>query len=112
MPSLVEFKEGEWTLLRGMREQGLNGDYALVVMVPHQNTYEWAVVFDDREDDARVYVMEDMEPGEAWRLTAPRIGMFFWDLAQTGLTWYQDTKFHGGKPVERSDIGLILKPLS
>jgi hypothetical protein len=34
--------------------------------------------------------------------------MFFWDLAQTGLAWYQDTKFKGGKPVRRSDIGLVL----
>jgi hypothetical protein len=34
--------------------------------------------------------------------------MFFWDLAQSGLTWYQDTKFEGGKPVRRSDIGLVL----
>jgi hypothetical protein len=107
-PNLVEFKKGEWTLRRGMRGQQLSGDYALVIMVPHQGDHEWAVVFDDREEDARVYVRWDTEEGEGWLLTAPGIGMFFWDLAQTGLTWYQDTQFKGGKPVQRSDIGLIL----
>jgi hypothetical protein len=50
----------------------------------------------------------DTKEREAWRLTAPGIGLFFWDLAQTGLAWYQDTQFKGGKPVKRSDIGLIL----
>jgi hypothetical protein len=107
-PSLVQFKEGEWNLRRGMRGQQLSGDYALVIMVPHQGDHEWAVVFDDGEDDARVYVRWDTEQGEAWLLTAPGIGMFFWDLAQTGLAWYQDTRFDGGKPVRQSDIGLIL----
>jgi hypothetical protein len=107
-PNLVEFKVGQWALRRDMRGQQLTGDYALVIMLPHQGDHEWAVVFDDGEDDARVYVRWDAEEGEAWLLTAPEIGMFFWDLAQTGLTWYQDTRFEGGKPVKRSDIGLIL----
>jgi hypothetical protein len=77
-------------------------------MVPHQGSHAWAAVFDDKEDDARVYVRYDTENGEEWMLTAPGIGMFFWDLAQTGLTWHQDTRFNGGKPVKRSDIGLVL----
>jgi hypothetical protein len=91
-----------------MRERQLSGDYALVIMLPHQGDHEWAVVFNDGEDDARVYVRWDTENGESWLLTAPSIGMFFWDLAQSGLTWYQDTKLKGGKPVRRSDIGLVL----
>jgi hypothetical protein len=107
-PSLIEFEHGQWNLRRGMRDQQLSGDYALSIMVPHQGSHEWAAVFDDKEDDARVYVRYDTENGEAWMLTAPGIGMFFWDLAQTGLTWHQDTLFNGGKPVKRSDIGLIL----
>jgi hypothetical protein len=106
-PSLVEFRRGGWDLLRGMRGQQLSGDYALVMMVPHQGDHEWAVVFDDREDDARVYVRWGTEEGETWLPTAPGVGMFFWDLAQTGLAWYQETRFQGGKPVRRSDIGLI-----
>jgi hypothetical protein len=91
-----------------MRERQLSGDCALVIIVPHQGDHEWAVVFDDGEDDARVYVRWEAEDGETWLLTAPDVGMFFWDLAQTGLTWYSDTKFKGGKPVRRSDIGLVL----
>jgi hypothetical protein len=107
-PSLVEFMAGWWDLRRGMRGQQLSGDYALVIMVPHQGDHEWAVVFDDGEDDARIYLRWDTEGGEAWLLTAPGVGMFFWDLAQTGLAWYQDTRFQGGKPAKCSDIGLIL----
>jgi hypothetical protein len=106
-PNLIEFDD-EWNLRRGMREQQLSGDYALSLMVPHQGSHTWAAVFDDKEDDARVYGRYDTENGEEWMLTAPGIGMFFWDLAQTGLTWHQDTLFNGGKPVKRSDIGLVL----
>jgi hypothetical protein len=107
-PSLIDFRRDQWKVRRGMRERRLSGDYALVIMVPHQGDHEWAVVFDDGENDARVYVRWDAEDGESWLLTAPGVGMFFWDLAQTGLAWYQDTKFQGGKPVRRSDIGLVL----
>jgi hypothetical protein len=105
-PSLVEFQD--WKLRRGMREQQLSGDYALEVMVPHQGDHVWAVVFDDGEVDARVYVQWQANEGETWLPTAPEIGMFFWDLAQTGFAWYQHTRFSGGRPVKRSDIGLIL----
>lgn len=107
-PSLVDFRRDAWKVRRGMRELGLSGDYALVIMVPHQGNHEWAAVFDNGEDDARVYVRWDTEDGESWSLTAPDLGMFFWDLAQTGLAWYQDTKFKGAKSVRRSDIGLVL----
>jgi hypothetical protein len=107
-PSPLPFEKGNWTIRRGMRERQLNGDFALVIMTPHQGDHEWAVVFDNGEEDARVYVRWDTEDGESWLLTAPSIGMFFWDLAQTGLVWYEDTRFRGGKPVKRSDIGLVL----
>jgi hypothetical protein len=107
-PAFVEFKQGRWELRSGMRQQQVSGDYALVILTPHQGDHEWAVVFDDGEDDARVYLRWDTEEGEAWLPTAPGVGMFFWDLAQTGLAWYQDTRFKGGRPAKRSDIGLIL----
>jgi len=107
-PNLVPLEDGEWILQRGMREKQLGGDYAIVIMLPHQGDHEWAVVFDDGEDDARVYLRWDLGEGVEWQLTAPGIGMFFWDLAQTGLAWYQHTRFEGGKPVKRSDIGLVL----
>lgn len=107
-PSLIDFHRDRWTVRRGMRKRNLSGDCALVIMEPHQGDHEWAVVFDDGEDDARIYVRQDTDDGESWLLTAPGVGMFFWDLAQTGLVWHQDTKFKGGKPVRRSDIGLVL----
>ena len=91
-----------------MQRQDLAGEFALVIMAPHQGAQEWAVVFDDQADDANVYVRWDKPDGEGWVLTAPTIGMFFWDLAQTGLAWFTATRFQGGKPVKQSDIGLIL----
>jgi hypothetical protein len=109
-PSLILPGNDEWQLRRDMRQQGLEGDYAVVIVIPHQGDHEWAAVFDDNDTDARVYIHWYEEEQDVWRLTAPTIGMFFWDLAQTGLTWYQDTQFQRGKPVEPSDIGLVLRP--
>lgn len=111
-PELREFTE--WTLRRGMREKGLSGDLAISIVTPHQGDHEWVVAFEDGEDDARVYLRwaegeeDGLDVGETWALTAPGIAFFLWDLAQTGLAWYEDTKFRGGKPVKRSDIGLVL----
>jgi len=109
-PRLVDFRKDGWNLRRGMRERQLSGDCAIVIMVPHQGDHEWAVVFDDGDEDARVYVRWDAEEGESWLLTAPGVGMFFWDLAQTGLGWYQDqdSKLELGKPARKTDIGLAL----
>jgi len=108
-PSLLDFDASQWTVRRGMREQNLSGDCALLIMTPHQGDHEWVGVFDDGDEDARVYVRWDGEEGESWLLTAPTVAMFFWDLAQTGLIWFQDTNFDGGKPVRRTDIGLALE---
>jgi hypothetical protein len=105
-PGLVEFRHGRWALRRGMRALHLDGEFALPIVVLDN---EWAVVFNDGEADARVYVHWDASEGqpEAWLPTAPGLGLFFWDLAQTGLAWYQHTKFQGGKRVRRTDIGLV-----
>lgn len=108
-PCLIECCQ--WSVQRGMRGRQLNGDCALAIMAPHQGSHKWAVVFDDGEDDARVYVRLENEDEESWLLTAPSVGMFFWDLAQTGLAWYQDTKYKGGKLVCSSDIGLVPQPV-
>ena len=106
-PNLVEFRRGDWKLRHGLWDRDLGGDCALTILVPHQGDHEWAAVFDDGDDDARIYVRWDGEPDDTWLPTAPGIGLFFWDLAQTGLGWYQDTRFEGGKPVRRTDIGLV-----
>ena len=104
----------ESILRRGLRQLGLDGDYALVVLIPHQATYEWAAVFDDNEKDARIYVHDSRDDdnedsgNESWLLTAPSVAMFFWDMAQLGLNWYDDTKHEGGKPISPTDIGVRL----
>jgi hypothetical protein len=105
-PNFVGVKQG-WELRRDMRCQGVEGDFAVTVMLPHQGDHEWAAVFDGGERDARVYVTWG-EEGEAWKLTAPSVGMFFWDLAQTGLAWYRETGFKGGPPTRETDIGLAV----
>jgi hypothetical protein len=107
-PELLPQSGYNWELRRGIGEEGMKGDYAVTIMIPHQGNHHWVVAFYENEPDGRVYVMFRGERGEQWALTAPTIGMFFWDLAQTGLTWYQDTQFEGGKPAMKSDIGLIL----
>lgn len=82
-------------------------DYALTIMIPHQGNHVWVAVFNRGDSDATVYVTT--WDADDWILTAPTIGMFFWDLAQTGLIWYQGTGFNGGKPIEKTDIGVIPK---
>jgi hypothetical protein len=89
-PSLVA--PGDWRLRRDMRSRQLNGEYAIVIMTPHQGSHEWAAVFDDGEADARIYFRWDTPDGEGWLLTAPGLGLFFWDLAQTGLAWLRSNQ--------------------
>lgn len=108
-PSSVGVKDRLWQVRRDLRQQKLNADFALNVMT-HMGEYDWLAVFNNGDEDAAIYVRWDDGPTEHWALAAPTIGMFFWDLAQTGLAWYQETKFKGGKPVRRTDIGLV--PLS
>ena len=105
-PDLVP--PAEWTLHRGLRAKHVNGEFAVVILTLHD--YEWAAVFDDGDADARIYAVGYADAGEVWQPTADGVGMFFWDLTQTGLAWHQDTKFEGGKAVDRSDIGLTLRP--
>lgn len=107
-PNLVDVENEGWELRREMRRLGLDGDLAVTVMVPHQGDHEWAAVFDDGDPDARLYVRWEGEGGEVWRLTAPTVGMFFWDLAQTGLAWYRETDFEGGPLTRQTDIGLAV----
>lgn len=105
-PWLIWPGEEGWRLRPEMKEAGLDGEYAFWVMNHHD--YDWYAVFDAGDNEARVYLNWQGEHGEVWRRVAPSVGMFFWDLAQTGLCWYQDTKFDGGKRVKKTDIGLVL----
>jgi hypothetical protein len=107
-PDPVSVEQEGWQLRREMRQRGLEGDFAVTIMLPHQGDHEWAAVFDDGDPDARLYVRWDGEQGEIWKLTAPTVGMFFWDLAQTGLAWYRETGFKGGPRTTETDIGLAV----
>lgn len=109
-PDPVTVWQDGWELRRDVREQGLDADFAVTVMAPHQGDHEWAAVFDDGDRDARVFVRWYGEEGEVWRLTAPTVGMFFWDLAQTGLAWYRETGLKGGPQMRETDIGLAVGP--
>jgi hypothetical protein len=115
-PNLVPLTVREWKLRRAGK--GVEASHAVTIMTPHQGDFVWVAAFNAGEPDARIYVAEYEEDDEEavgkeslpWALTAQTVGMFFWDLAQTGLAWYQHTKFKGGRPARRTDIGLA--PLS
>ena len=77
------------------------------LMLPHQGEHIWEAVFYPDEEDARVYITSYDVDDDYWVLSAPSTTFFFWDLAQTGLTWYQSTKYKGGKNVRKTDLGLI-----
>jgi hypothetical protein len=105
-PWLIGPGQEEWQLRPEMKKAGLDGEYAFRVMTHYD--YDWYAVFDAGDNEARVYLKWEAENKEVWRCAAPSVGMFFWDLAQTGLCWYQDTRFDGGKRVKKTDIGLVL----
>lgn len=94
----------DFALLRSPSIGDGTADFGVVIMLPHQGGHTWAAVFNRGDADARVCVRACRDE---WTLTAPSLGMFFWDLAQTGLLWYQDTKLHGGKPIKQTDIGMV-----
>lgn len=60
----------EWQLRRDTPDYPLCGEYAIVIMEPHQGDHRWAVHFDQGEDDPQVYVGWDVEQGGKWVLTA------------------------------------------
>jgi len=112
-PELVPLDRKQWRL-HGDNDPASNRERALVIMTPHQGDFVWLAVFKDNDQDAQVCLADDDELGSpaSWALTAPSLAMFFWDLAQTGLCWFQTTKFRGGKRVRKTDIGLAPSALS
>ncbi len=107
-PLFSPLKDG-WELHRGLRARQPVGDFGVTVVTEYQGAHEWVAVFDSGDADARVYLRAAADDDVYWALTAPSLPLFFWDLAQTGLGWYQDTKFQGGKPVATTDIGYVPK---
>lgn len=84
----------------------------LAFVEPHQGDHVWAVALaaDGRPADGRVMVLvlddDDEAKVVASRHVADGVAFFVWDLAQTGLVWFQTTKFEGGRPYRRTDIGI------
>jgi len=120
-PTLLEFpefEEPEWGLRRAMRQHNVDGDYAITFMVPHQGEHHWAAVFDEGDEDARVYLWWKSEEDEEWFITAPDTSMFFWDLAQTGAAnWksiragQEETKANPNRASRRKSwFGKLLRP--
>jgi hypothetical protein len=106
-PDLVPLGPQEWKLRRPGK-QATELTHAVTILTPHQGDFVWAAAFNSGDQDARIYLAgDDDDENQPWVLTAPTLGLFFWDLAQTGLAWYQHTKHKGGKPVRRTDIGLV-----
>ena len=78
-----------------VRKKGIDaeeGAHVIKIMEPHQGDHVWCAVFQDGERDARVYIASYDDEDPVAELSAPSIGMFFWDLAQTGRSWFQETK--------------------
>ncbi len=88
------------------RVQGVDGELGVRVMEHYDFT--WYAVFAPGDRDARIYATWD----DTWRLVAPGVGMFFWDVAQTGLAWWNDTRFQGGRSVVATDVGVALAAAS
>jgi hypothetical protein len=96
-----------WELATGLERLGLEGEVGIDIMLPHQGDHSWAAVFDRGERDARVYLKWIEGERAHWQLLAPTIAMFFWDLAQTGLTWF--LVHQGavqGRTIEPTPIGV------
>ena len=93
----------EWQL---EKVDGVEGSLAVTFMNPHQGDHAWAAVFDEGDDDARIYLHA---PGRPWALVARSAAFFFWDLAQTGIGWFNENEYEGGKPTRRTDIGVVLE---
>lgn len=99
-PRLIEIKK---LAVRNVADSGLKGDRAVAVLTREE--FQWHAVFSQGDADARIYVTNsDRELSPQFRLVAPTVGMFFWDLAQTALLWYQDRFENVQFP--RTDIGI------
>ncbi len=99
-----------WQLLPDIAKRGLEGEFGVTIMTPHQGEHAWAAVFDRNERDARVYLHWTDDGVQRWQLQAPSLAVFFWDLAQTGLSWLMDNGNPTGRTIERGEFGLLLRP--
>lgn len=98
-----------WQLLADGDIRGLEGELGIKIMTPHQGEHAWVAVFDRGDRDARVYLHWSDGDQQRWQLQAPSLAVFFWDLAQTGLSWLLDNGNPSGRTIERGEFGLVLR---
>jgi hypothetical protein len=72
-------------------------EFALTVLVT-RGPETYCAVYNEVDDDAKICLYLNGR----FHIVAPCVGMFFWDLAQTGLVW--DAR--DGKETVKTDIGL------
>lgn len=98
-----------WQLLPDLERRGLEGEFGITIMTPHQGEHAWAAVFDRGERDARVYLHWTDGDVQRWQLQAPSLGVFFWDLTQTGLTWFVENGNPSNRVIEPAPFGLQIR---
>jgi hypothetical protein len=112
-PEIVFLPTDGSELTRNLRASGFEGDFGLVLMHDFRACQSWAAVFDSGDEDASIYFVGSRgnydAADEPWRMVAPTLGMFFWDLAQTGLIWHLQTGRELLSRIVRTDIGLALE---
>ncbi|QIF03145.1 hypothetical protein [Roseimicrobium sp. ORNL1] len=82
-----------------------NPQVAMTILYRSHTGDAWNAVFSEGDEDAQVYYGSD--PDE-WVPVSPSSAHFFWDIAQTGLAWWQAPTISDRKETERTDIGLKL----
>ena len=75
----------DWTLRR-RNDEPWDAPYAVRIMTPHQGDHAWWALFDDRSNDAEVWV-SFQEDGGPVRRVARSVPFFFWDLRETSRSW-------------------------
>lgn len=92
------------------RVSGPSADY-LILVAPHQGEHLWGIELPrDGSPAGRVFVFtidETESRVEQALYTAESFAFFVWDLAQTGLVWFQSTNYLGGRPFRRTDLGVV-----
>ena len=95
--------------LRDFPDPEGQGRVALEIMWPHQGSFRWYAIFSQDSEDVEIYVQLFGQGSKIWKRQSMSLPFFFWDLAQTGLLWWEVTQFRGGKETLETDIGLALK---
>lgn len=96
------------------RVSGVERDFVIVV-APHQGEHYWGVEITragETRSAGRVFLLavdEDERRVQHAQRTADDFAFFTWDLAQTGLVWFEMKQYGGRPPFERTDIGLARK---